>query len=73
MSGYSTVKRAANADRPMSPLGYRMLIEVLGRGDIATIREVGYVFRERVEGESKVRWPVYPDYSRRLARLRLQR
>ena len=35
------------------------------------IGEVGYVFQERQEGESKVTWKQYVDYLRHLVRLRL--
>jgi dolichol-phosphate mannosyltransferase len=55
----------------MSPLGYKILIEVVGRGDVRRIGEVGYVFRERVAGESKVTWTLYVDYLRHLVRLRV--
>jgi dolichol-phosphate mannosyltransferase len=71
MSGYFMVRREAIGGRPMSPLGYKILIEVIGRGEIRRIAEVGYVFREREEGESKVTWRLYVDYLRHLARLRL--
>jgi dolichol-phosphate mannosyltransferase len=71
MSGYFMVRRSAVAGRAMSPLGYKILIEVLGRGAIGWIGEVGYVFRERSEGESKVTWRLYVDYLRHLVRLRL--
>jgi dolichol-phosphate mannosyltransferase len=73
MSGYFMVRRAAIAGQVMDPLGYKILIEVLGRGTIGTIAEVGYVFRERVEGESKVTRSLYLDYLRHLLRLRLSR
>src|SRR2546423_3620061 len=46
MSGYFMVRRSAIAGAELSPLGYKILIEVLGRGRIRTISEVGYVFRE---------------------------
>ena len=71
MSGYFMVRRPAIGGRPMSPLGYKILIEVIGRGKIQWIGEVGYVFRERSEGESKVTWRLYVDYLRHLVRLRL--
>jgi dolichol-phosphate mannosyltransferase len=71
MSGYFMVRREAIGGRPMSPLGYKILIEVIGRGKIRWIGEVGYVFRERTEGESKVTWRLYVDYLRHLVRLRL--
>ena len=71
MSGYFMVRRRCLAGREMRPLGYKILIEVLGRGSIRWIGEVGYVFRERSEGESKVTLGLYADYLRQLARLRL--
>ncbi|MFO0755968.1 MAG: polyprenol monophosphomannose synthase [Byssovorax sp.] len=70
MSGYFMVRRSAILGKPMDPLGYKILIEVLGRGHIGVIREVGYVFRERSEGESKVTKRLYLDYLRQLVRLR---
>lgn len=72
MSGYFMLRRASIADRPLRPLGYKILVEVLARGDFADIREVGYVFRERAEGDSKVTAKVYLDYLLHLARLRLE-
>jgi dolichol-phosphate mannosyltransferase len=65
------VRRAAIAGVAMHPLGYKILVEVIGRGRVRWIAEVGYVFRERTEGQSKVTWRVYVDYLRHLARLRL--
>jgi len=70
MSGYFMVRRSAIANCPMNPLGYKILIEVLGRGNIGTVSEVGYVFQERQEGESKVTWRQYVDYILHLLRLR---
>ncbi len=70
MSGYFMVRRSAIANRLMNPLGYKILIEVLGRGDIGSVAEVGYVFQERQEGESKVTWRQYVDYILHLLRLR---
>src|SRR5580704_11424457 len=71
MSGYFMVRRTAIEGATMHPLGYKILIEVLGRGRVRWIGEAPYVFRERVEGESKVTWKLYVDYLRHLARLRL--
>lgn len=70
MSGYFMVRRAAIADCLMNPFGYKILIEVLGRGDIREVAEVGYVFQERQEGESKVTWRQYVEYLLHLAKLR---
>jgi dolichol-phosphate mannosyltransferase len=71
MSGYFMVRRDALTGVELSPLGYKILIEVIGRGRIKWVSEVGYVFRERVAGESKVSSALYIDYLRHLVRLRL--
>ena len=71
MSGYFMIRREAIAGVAMHPLGYKILVEVIGRGRTRWIAEVPYVFRERTEGESKVTWRVYLDYLRHLVRLRL--
>jgi len=71
MSGYFMIRRAAIAGVTLHPLGYKILVEVIGRGNVRWIAEVGYVFRERTEGQSKVTWRVYVEYLRHLVRLRL--
>ncbi|HLP89454.1 MAG TPA: glycosyltransferase [Nostocaceae cyanobacterium] len=71
MSGYFMVNRSAIANATLNPVGYKILLEVIGRGKIKEIAEVGYVFCERKEGESKVTWKQYLDYIHHLLRLRL--
>jgi dolichol-phosphate mannosyltransferase len=71
MSGYFMVRRSAIQGSTLHPLGYKILIEVLGRGNVRWIAEVPYVFRERIEGESKVTWRLYLEYLRHLVGLRL--
>jgi dolichol-phosphate mannosyltransferase len=70
MSGYFMVRRSAIANCLMNPLGYKILLEVIGRGNVGRITEVGYVFQERQEGESKVTWRQYIEYLMHLAKLR---
>jgi dolichol-phosphate mannosyltransferase len=70
MSGYFLVKRSAIAGRFLNPKGYKILIEVLARGNVKTIAERGYIFRERMEGESKVSTSIYLEYLEHLLRLR---
>jgi dolichol-phosphate mannosyltransferase len=70
MSGYFMVRRRAIAGPKLNPMGYKILLEVIGRGFIKEIAEVGYVFQERREGESKVTWKQYIDYLLHLVRLR---
>ncbi|MEM9804235.1 MAG: glycosyltransferase [Cyanobacteria bacterium P01_D01_bin.56] len=71
MSGYFMVRRGAIAGPILNPVGYKILLEVLGRGQVKTIAEVGYVFQERESGESKVTWRQYVEYLGHLVRLRL--
>lgn len=71
MSGYFLLQRSAISGRALNPLGYKILIEAIARGNVRRITEVGYVFRERQKGESKVTWRQYVDYLRHLLRLRL--
>lgn len=70
MSGYFLVRREVIANKLLSPVGYKILIEVVARGKIPWIAEVGYVFREREAGESKVTWKHYVKYIQHLLRLR---
>ncbi len=71
MSGYFIVRRSAIANVTLNPVGYKILLELIGRGQVREIAEVGYVFCERKEGESKVTWKQYVDYIHHLVRLRL--
>jgi dolichol-phosphate mannosyltransferase len=70
MSGYFMVRRSSILNKSLSPVGYKILIEVAARGKIRWIAEVGYVFRERVAGASKVTWKQYVEYIQHLVRLR---
>jgi dolichol-phosphate mannosyltransferase len=70
MSGCFIVRRDAIADVILDPLGYKISLEVLGRGRIEQIAEVGYVFQERQAGESKVTRQQYSDYLQHLLKLR---
>jgi dolichol-phosphate mannosyltransferase len=71
LSGYFMVRRSAVSGVVLRPEGYKILIDVLGRGRVRWIAEVGYVFRERDIGESKVTAGTYLAYLRHLVRLRL--
>lgn len=71
MSGFFMIRRTAIQERTLSPLGYKILVEVLGRGKVGWISEVPYTFRERVEGSSKLTNRIYLEYFQHLFRLRL--
>jgi dolichol-phosphate mannosyltransferase len=70
MSGYFLVRRSSIATKRLNPVGYKILIEVVARGQIRWIAEVGYVFRERLLGASKVTWKQYLEYIQHLIKLR---
>jgi dolichol-phosphate mannosyltransferase len=71
MSGYFMVRRDTIAGTSLNPIGYKILIEVVARGRIRWIGEVGYIFRERLAGMSKVTWKQYLEYTKHLLKLRL--
>ena len=70
MSGYFMIRRSAISGPKLNPMGYKILLEVIGRGRVKDIAEVGYIFQERQAGESKVTWRQYVDYLLHLGRLR---
>lgn len=70
MSGYFMMRRSSVTNQILNPQGYKILLEILGRGEIGRISEVGYVFQERQDGESKVTWRQYVEYLQHLVRLR---
>jgi dolichol-phosphate mannosyltransferase len=70
MSGYFLMHRDAIAEVQLDPRGYKILLEVLGRGRVHQVAEIGYVFQERQAGASKVTWKQYVDYLHHLVQLR---
>jgi dolichol-phosphate mannosyltransferase len=71
MSGCFIVRREAIQNIELKPVGYKILIEVLGRGRCRWIGEIPYVFRERTQGQSKANHAVYLEYLWHLLRLRV--
>lgn len=70
MSGYFLVHRFCLENCVLNPLGYKIFIEVLARGEISNIKEVAYIFKERKTGKSKVKTQQYIEYIFQLLRLR---
>jgi dolichol-phosphate mannosyltransferase len=54
MSGFFLLHRAVIEWVELKPLGYKILLEVLSRGDYARADEVPYTFQERAHGGSKI-------------------
>jgi dolichol-phosphate mannosyltransferase len=56
MSGFFGVRRGVIDAVVLEPQGYKILIEVLGKGKYKTITELPYVFQRRNNGLSKLRF-----------------
>lgn len=69
MSGMFVVRAAAIAGADLSPLGYKILLEVLAKGRIEHVVEVPFQFEERMRGSSKLGLRQYAEYLAHLVRL----
>lgn len=70
MSGFFAVRREdiPNAYK-LSPIGYKIALEVMVKGDFETVTEVPIHFVDRVHGESKLTFSEQLKYLRHLRRL----
>ena len=62
MSGYFALRRSVIEGCTLKPEGYKILLEVLGRGQYRTVVEVPYVFIERRQGHSKLGLRQYREF-----------
>lgn len=64
MSGYFLLSRKVfeKAEHIINPLGFKILLEFLGRLPDLKVREVGYTFRNRIHGETKLSGSVIRNY-----------
>ena len=53
MSGYFILRRRVIEGKALAPVGYKILLGVLGKGNYKKVVEVPYVFNERKKGGSK--------------------
>ncbi len=67
VSGFFAVRREVVVGAPLAPRGYKILMEVLGRGRWHSFVEIPFVFRDREEGTSKLRPDTMVDYIRQCA------
>jgi dolichol-phosphate mannosyltransferase len=70
MSGYFMIRRSVLEELELHPVGYKILIELLGRARVRSIAEVAYTFRERADGRSKLTSRIYLQYLYHLVLLR---
>lgn len=69
MSGFFAVRKSVVDDVDLDPQGYKILLEILGKGEYETVYEVPYVFRERERGESKLTAEEYQRFLEHLGHL----
>ena len=73
MSGFFLVRRNAIRDIKLHTQGFKILLEILVRGDIRSVKEIPFTFGQRFKGRSKATLRVGIEYLRLLAKLRKQR
>jgi dolichol-phosphate mannosyltransferase len=66
VSGFFALRREVVAGAPLRPRGYKILMEVLGKGTWSQAREIPFVFRDRKAGSSKLRPGTILDYARQV-------
>jgi len=69
MSGIFMLRAAGVRDASLTPLGYKILLEVIAKAHYKKLVEVPYVFQERERGASKLGVRQYGEYLQHLARL----
>ncbi|AEG16109.1 Dolichyl-phosphate beta-D-mannosyltransferase [Desulfofundulus kuznetsovii DSM 6115] len=69
LSGFFMLKKEVIEDVPLSPLGWKILMEVLVRGRYHRPAEVPYVFERRRSNHSKMNLTEQVNYLRHLVRL----
>jgi dolichol-phosphate mannosyltransferase len=73
MSGFFLVRRSAIRDIRLHTQGFKILLEILVRGDIRSVKEIPFTFGQRFQGKSKASVKVGIEYLKLLAQLRKQR
>jgi dolichol-phosphate mannosyltransferase len=69
MTGFFMVRRECLDQIEFQPTGFKLLLEVLVRGRIRSVKEVPFAFGSRYRGASKANFKVGWDYAKLLARL----
>ncbi len=72
MSGYFLLRRRVIDGAALNPLGYKILLEVLARGDYRRVEEVPFIFDERALGESKLGGGIVVKYLAHLVRISVE-
>ena len=65
-SGFFAINRKVVENAPLKPKGFRMLFEILGKGNWTKVVEIPYKVKDRVRGESKLRRQTIIDHVEQL-------
>lgn len=68
-SGFFFFKREVIEGVPLNPLGFKICLEVLVKGNYQTVMEVPYTFCDRISGKSKMGLKQIREYGKQLAGL----
>jgi dolichol-phosphate mannosyltransferase len=63
VSGFFAVKKSVVEGAPLKPRGYKILLEVLGKGHWKTVKEIPFEFVDRAVGSSKLGPKTIIDYA----------
>lgn len=69
LSGFFVLHRKCIAGLDLQPEGFKLLLEILVRGQVRSVAEVPYHFCQRYTGQSKANWRVGLNYLQLLGRL----
>ncbi len=69
MSGFFFIRRNVIEGIELSPIGYKIMLEILIKGKYDRIKEVSFTFRDRYKGESKLNGKEHLNYVQHLVRL----
>jgi dolichol-phosphate mannosyltransferase len=69
MSGFFALQRSVIEGCDLNPTGYKILLEVLARGDYRVVKEIPYIFEERKTGGSKLGFRQCIEFLKHLVRL----
>lgn len=62
VSGFFLVRTPVVRDAKLKPRGYKILLEILGKGTWDTFAEIPFVFQDREKGNSKLNRSIILDY-----------
>jgi dolichol-phosphate mannosyltransferase len=66
VSGFFAVQKIVVAEAPLKPRGYKILLEVLGKGNWEKSKEIPFEFVDREIGSSKLKFKTIIEYARQV-------